>query len=278
MSLSSRAERTEPVMAEGVAAQVRALTAAAFSAEAAVYDEGFGRNPIGQRFRAVFQARLASLFAPGTRVLDLGCGTGEDALHLVARGVHVHAIDVAPGMVARTRAKAAALGIEAQRLTVEVRPAEDVAACGPGFDGAYSDFGALNCTDLRAVGQGLAQALRPGAPVLLSLMGPHPLPAWLAARLRARPAARGVRVPRVAGLDVATDYLPAAEVRRRLGAEFAWRAPQALGVLMPDPNYGAWGGRWPRVLAALDRVEGWVRGWPGLRALGDHVLHEGRRR
>ncbi len=262
----------------GRAVSARARTAAAFSAEATVYDEGFGRNPIGQRFRAVFQARLATLFPAGARVLDLGCGTGEDALSMAARGVFVHAIDVAPGMAARTRSKADALRLDARHLHVETRPAEDVAGCGRDFDGAYSDFGALNCADLRAVGQGLARALRPGAPVLLSLMGPYPLPAWLSARLRARPPVRGARVPRVAGLEVATDYLPIHEVRRRLGDAFTWRGARALGVLMPDPNYAAWGQRWPRLLATLAHAEDCVRGWPGLRALGDHVLHEGCRR
>lgn len=274
MSLASHLEIDAPTA--GATARVR--TAAAFSAEAQVYDEGFGRNPIGLRFRAVFQARLARLFAPGTRVLDLGCGTGEDALYLAARGVHVHAIDLAPGMVARTQAKAEALGVDARHLSVEARPAEEVAACGRDFDGAYSDFGALNCADLQAVGAGLASALRPGAPVLFSLMGPHPLPAWFAARLRARPPVRGARVPRVAGVEVATDYLTVADVRRELGSEFVWRAPCALGVLMPDPNYGAWALRWPRLLAMLAGLEGCVRGWPGLRLLGDHVLHEGWRR
>src|SRR5262245_17601225 len=99
----------------------RAAAAAAFDAESAVYDESFGRNPIGRLFRSVFQERLAVLFPPGTRVLDVGCGTGGDAVFLAARGVSVHALDPAAGMVTQTRAKAERAGLPTSRLAVEER-------------------------------------------------------------------------------------------------------------------------------------------------------------
>lgn len=255
----------------------RAAAAAAFDAESAVYDESFGRNPIGRLFRSVFQDRLAALFPPGARVLDVGCGTGEDAVFLAGRGVGVHALDLAPGMVAETRAKAERAGLDASRLAVETRAAEDVASCGSGFDGAYSDFGALNCVDLEAFGQGLVSALRPGAAVLFSVMGRHPLPATVLHALTGRGPARGGRPPRVAGHDVPTDYLSPRRFREALGPGYVWRPLRALGVVVPDPGFGGWAERHPRLLSALATLEAAVRDVPGLRALGDHLLFEGRR-
>ena len=58
---------------------------------------------IGLLFRHVVQARLEALFGRGDRVLDLGCGTGEDALTLAARGVRVVGIDPSPERIARAR-------------------------------------------------------------------------------------------------------------------------------------------------------------------------------
>jgi SAM-dependent methyltransferase len=255
----------------------RAAAAAAFDAESAVYDEAFGRNPIGRLFRSVFQERLAALLPAGARVLDVGCGTGDDALFLAARGVAVHALDPAPGMVAQTRAKAEGAGLPTSRLAVEVLPAEEVAACGTGFDGAYSDFGALNCVDLEAFGRGLASALRPGAAVLFSVMGRYPLPATVLHALTGRGPARGGRTPRVAGRDVPTDYPSPRRFREALGPGYAWRPLRALGVVVPDPGFGGWAERHPRLLSALATVEAAVRDVPGLRALGDHLLFEGRR-
>jgi SAM-dependent methyltransferase len=252
-----------------------ASAALAFDRAAAGYDREFGRNPAGLLFRHVFQERLRRLFAPGARVLDLGCGTGEDALFLASHGVRVHAIDVAPGMVARTRQKADAAG-HGDRIVVEERAAEDVAAAGPGFDGAYSDFGALNCAALGAVGEGLARALRPGAPLLLSVMGRWPLPERVARPFRtSRPLDRP---PRVEGLEIPTRYLTPHEVRDAFGPAFGWRETFALGVLAPGPPYEGWIARHPLAFGALAGLEGVVRAWPGLRNLGDHVVLEGVRR
>ena len=255
-------------MASGTAA------ALAFDRAAPGYDRDFGRNPAGLLFRRVFQERLRRLFPPGARVLDLGCGTGEDAVFLGALGVRVHALDIAPQMVSLARSKVEASGL-ADRVTVEERPAEDVAAMGQGFDGAYSDFGALNCAALGAVGEGLARALRPGAPVLLSVMGRWPLPAVLARLFRAAP---GPTPPRVGGIEVPTRYLSPVEVRESLGPTFGWRDTFALGVLAPGPPYEGWIGRHAIAFGALAALEGVVRDWPGLRNLGDHVVVEGLRR
>ena len=252
--------------------------AAAFDAEARVYDEGFGRNPVGLVFRHVFQERLRALFPQHARVVDLGCGTGEDAVFLAARGVRIHALDVAPGMVESTRTKALERGLPTHALLAEVGAAEDVGRLGGPFDGAYSDFGALNCADLRRVGEGLAAVLRPGAPVLMSLMGPRPLPHALKRLLTGRGERRGSADPRVSGTAVEARYPDVGEVQDLMGRAFVWRDVFALGLLLPDPSHEAWVREHPQVFGILAALEGSLRRWPVLRGWGDHVVLEGARR
>lgn len=257
-------------------ASAGASAALAFDRLAPAYDEEFGRNPAGLLFRHVFQERLRRLFPRGARVLDLGCGTGEDALFLASLGVRVHALDISPAMAARTRAKVERAGL-GELIQVEARSAEDVASAGSGFDGAFSDFGALNCAALGAVGDGLARALRPGARLLVSAIGRWPLPAlvagWLG--LSGRPRTES---PRVGGAPVPTRYLGPRELRDALGPAFAWSDAFALGVLVPGPPQEGWIARHPLAFGSLAAFEGVVRGWPGLRNLGDHVVVEGARR
>src|SRR4029450_13217449 len=128
------------------------------------------------------------------------------------------------------------------------------------------------CAALGSVGEGLARALRPGARVLLSVMGRWPLPALVARPFRSsRP---NVEAPRVGGLEVPTRYLSPREVREALGPAFGWREGLALGGCAPGPPYEAWIARHAIAFGALAAVEGVVRRWPGLRNLGDHVVVE----
>ncbi len=251
----------------------------AFDAEAATYDATFGRNPVGLVLRHVVQEHLAQLFPPGATVVDLGCGTGEDALLLASRGVQVVGIDPAPGMIERARKKVSDRGT-VDRVRFEVAAAEDVALVagdGAALDGAYSNFGALNCSDLDAVGEGLARVLRPGAGVLISLVGRWPLPALVERALTGR--GDGFRrAARVGGRTVPVEYPRRREAQARLGPEFSWDRGYALGVVLPAPAHRAWVEAHPQAFALLAALENGVRRWPGLRDLGDHLVLVGRRR
>ena len=79
----------------------------AFDLLAPSYDEDFTRSPIARWLRDQTHARLDALFHAGDTVLELGCGTGEDALYLARRGVRVLATDASEEMLAAARAKAA---------------------------------------------------------------------------------------------------------------------------------------------------------------------------
>jgi SAM-dependent methyltransferase len=52
-------------------------------------------------------------------VLDVGCGTGENALHIAAQGLRVVGVDVAETAIAMARAKAADRGIDAEFVVAD---------------------------------------------------------------------------------------------------------------------------------------------------------------
>jgi ubiquinone/menaquinone biosynthesis C-methylase UbiE len=71
------------------------------------------------------------------RVLDVGCGSGENALHLASLGLSVLGVDVAETALAMARAKAADRGIEAEFAAADAlalkglgRTFETVLDCG----------------------------------------------------------------------------------------------------------------------------------------------------
>jgi SAM-dependent methyltransferase len=78
----------------------------------ASYQDGPAPWDVGRPQPAV--VRLASDGGFAGAVLDAGCGTGENALHLASLGLSVLGVDVAETALAMARAKAADRGVEVE--------------------------------------------------------------------------------------------------------------------------------------------------------------------
>ncbi|GAA3867353.1 class I SAM-dependent methyltransferase [Streptomyces sedi] len=72
--------------------------------------------------------------APGSRVLDLGCGPGRNALCLAAHGLEVDAVDLSPTAVAWARERAAARGTTGVRF----HRGDAFALAGTALAGSYA--------------------------------------------------------------------------------------------------------------------------------------------
>jgi SAM-dependent methyltransferase len=141
-----------------------------FDALAHSYGELWTDTPRGREQRQAVWREIDGLFHAGDRVLDLGCGTGDDALHLADLGIEVFGIDAAPGMVEIAQNR----GVNASLLAVE----NLYRLTGP-FSGAISNFGALNCiADLGPAAAQLARLLPPAGPAALCLMGRFCFTEW----------------------------------------------------------------------------------------------------
>ncbi|MEP6961931.1 MAG: class I SAM-dependent methyltransferase [Acidobacteriota bacterium] len=127
------------------------------------YADLWSAQPKGIAQRAHVWREIDGLFHAGHRVLDLGCGTGDDALHLAARDVNVTAIDSSPRMIEVARGR----GLDAQVLNIEA-----LSAFSGSYDGALSNFGALNCVaDIRPLATELARLIRPGGTLAICVLG-----------------------------------------------------------------------------------------------------------
>ena len=253
-------------------------TAPPFDALASGYDASFSDTELGRRYRNAVWRRFPDCFPAGSRVLELNCGTGTDAVELARRGVMVLATDVAPAMVELTAAKAAANGV-ADRVTTRLLDVVDLGeliGAGPRFDGTLSYFGGLNCVaDLAAVAGNLARLLLPGAKALVCLMGPHVPGEWLWFLAHGQPgkAARRLHSP-VFWHGVEIHYPSVGEAQREFRPAFAVRRTWGLGTFLPPPAAEAWARRHPRLIGALDRLERRAEAWPGVARLADHYVLE----
>ena len=117
----------------------------AFDTLAHTYDHDFTHTPLGLILRQKAQARLQRFLTPDVRILELGCGTGEDARWIGEQGLSLIATDASTRMCAQTQAKTQHLPhVQVERLDMNTPPADWPKIQ---FDLVFSHFGALNCVD-----------------------------------------------------------------------------------------------------------------------------------
>lgn len=110
----------------------------------------------------------------GTELLELGCGSGDLTLELVARGASVTALDVSPGMVAVARERVGR-HLAAAECIFCVAEAEDTGLSEAGFDLIVGRY-IIHHLDTARAAREIARLLRPGGrAVFLETSARNPL-------------------------------------------------------------------------------------------------------
>lgn len=229
---------------------------AAFDAAAASYDLDFSTTRLGRWLREGVWRVLGPTFAPGARVLELGCGTGEDAVWLARRGLSVVATDASASMLRVAAAKARQAGL-AERVRLAQVDASRLSGIRGVYDGALANFGVVNCVpDRRGLADGLAERLRPGATLVTVVMGP--LCAWeVAWYLLHADVGRALRRWRSGGLarvgtgQVKVWYPSPGRLQTEMAPRFNLRRLVGLGTLLPPSYLSHLVDRWPRLFGRL---------------------------
>lgn len=261
-----------------------AQTRQAFDSVAETYDGPRGNNALIQRMRER-SWRAIERYAPvSSRLLDIGCGTGIDAMHFAALGHSVCATDASGGMISRATARAAATSMK-DRIDWRQLGAQELNRLDGRFHTAYSNFGALNCVpDLRLVARECARLLTDRGHLVFTVIGrlcPWELGYYL---LQGRPRRACVRFARdmvavqLNQLRVWARYYTPRQFYRCFDRQFELVHTQALSLWGPPPYLVSWHERH----AHLGRMLGWLDDHTGslplLRSAGDHFLMVLRKR
>ena len=102
--------------------------------------------------------------APGTRLLDVGCGAGQLTIPAAKRGIDVVGIDLAQNLVdqARERAKAEGLEIQIDQGDAEALQFEDAS-----FDAVMSLIGSMFAPRPELVASEMVRVCRPGGQIIM---------------------------------------------------------------------------------------------------------------
>jgi ubiquinone/menaquinone biosynthesis C-methylase UbiE len=254
------------------------LDCSAFDSLADGYDAAFTDTAVGRALRALVWSRLDEIFQPRQRILELGCGTGEDAVRLARRGVEVLATDVSPQMIAVAQEKARRHNCST-RIEFHCVAMEDVATLleGQSLDGVFSNFGALNCAaDLSSLVTAVSRRLAAGAPLVWVIMGRH-VPwewMWYLCRGDLSRSLRRLRREGVAWQGIRISYPTPREMTAMLRPHFTVTRLSPLGCVLPPSYAAAWLNQAPRALAVLTRLEVLAQRSAALASLSDHYIVE----
>ena len=140
---------------------------AAYDALAPVYDDLTAHHD-HERWLSLLLELAEQHGLEGTRVLDVGCGTGKSFMPLVRRGYEVTACDISPAMTARARQRARGHGVRVVEADMRRLPllceGADLVTC---LDDAVNYL--LDPAELRDALGGMRANLRPGGLIVFDV-------------------------------------------------------------------------------------------------------------
>jgi SAM-dependent methyltransferase len=177
----------------------------------------------------------------GKRLLELGCGSGGYAVLLARGGALVSAVDLSPGSIEATRARAELNGVE---LDATLAPAEELPYPDDSFDIAFGTS-SLHHLEVDRAGPELWRVLKPGGKAFfLEPMGMNPL------------------------LRLARDRLP-----------YPYKTPRGTDRPLTYDDIHAWGSGFSsywfkeaQLFSMIERVFGFHHRLPRLRRFDEAVL------
>lgn len=252
----------------------------AFDSVAADYDGPRGNNDQIQDMRNEMWQSLDAAFPTRSRLIDLGCGTGLDAIRMAKLGHLVTAVDWSPLMVLRTGDRAVREQVADRVRAISLGAHELQRLDGAGqFDGAYSNLGPLNCVpDLSEVSRECARLLKPGGTLVFTVIGricPWEIAHYLRQGQWARATVRFARQPVPVTMNkhtIWTRYYRPRNFYRAFKPDFSLERSRGLCAFSPPP-YLTWvRDKHPRLHAWLWSLDQHLSALPLIRAMGDHFL------
>lgn len=253
----------------------------AFDLLASQYDAEFSHTPLGKLHRErVWNILLNQKWLPKPqRILEVNCGTGEDAMEWAKRGIHVLATDLSPEMVALAEKKAgnAYPGLVFKELGFSEL---NKIVGGQTFDLIFSNFGGLNCVspdEVPTIFNHFQKLLRPGGYLVVVIMPDCCFWEMLIFLLRGEwnNAFRRFQKPAIAsilGASFPVYYYPPQTIIKWAKPYFRRKRLFPVGFFLPPSGRNNFFSRFPLLLHFLQICEKAVARFSLLSRFSDHYL------
>ena len=257
-----------------------------FDQVASKYDHEFVHSPIGRFQRHRVWSYLEKYFRhkQTLEILELGCGTGEDALWMANMGHNVMATDTSEKMIEIAAGKAKRSDNKAN-VSFTILDLEDINAYPEdrSFDMVFSNFGGLNCVSPGSLGSIMDQAfemLNPGGRFVMVLMSQFCLWEWFYFRMKGNKEASvrrkggGPLDVTLGGSAVKTWFYSPAGIKALAGEKFRVKKARPVGFFIPPSYLNNYFRNKSRMLGLLNNLERLSGGIGKMAGISDHFLVE----
>ncbi|MGE5499990.1 MAG: class I SAM-dependent methyltransferase, partial [Syntrophothermus sp.] len=255
-----------------------------FDKSALSYDETFTHSSIGVYLRKRVHSYLDKKFPAdrSLKILELNCGTGEDAIYFAKHGHFVTATDSSAKMLeaAKRKTRAASLDRGVKFVQLDINDLKH-AEFSETFDLVFSDFGGLNCIPperLKELSVNIKNVLSANGRFIAVAMSKYCQ--WeiayflLRGKIKnafRRLGNRGIDVS-MNGTVIKTYYYTPADIRKIFESEFSYMKMAPVGLFIPPPYLESFFRRRTPLLSFFNKLESLFGGWSWPAALGDHFL------
>jgi len=252
----------------------------AFDSQSLIFDELYAKNSIIHYKRDRVRHHLLKYLTPGSHVLELNAGTGDDAIFLAQRGFHVHATDISAGMQEKLMEKVAFYQLDGSvsNELCSFTALSELGNKGP-FDCIFSNFAGLNCTgNLDRVLGSFDRLLKPGGIIVLVILPGFCL--WETLFLlkgKFKTATRRFfssngRKANIDGLSFTCWYYSPGYLKRELNDKYRLLETEGLCSIVPPSYVEGFPEKYPRIYSFLCRAEERLKNkWPW-KQVGDYYI------
>ena len=252
----------------------------AFDSASEEYDFTISHNYINTWIRKRSIGELLNFAKSKDTLLEVGCGTGAEAIEISRRVSKIIATDISERMIELVRKKVHARGLSGKIVLLQARAADigKVRKIADKVDVAYCFNGALNCEpEVGRFVDGLSSVLVPGGHFVCSIRNSFCLGEALshAAVLQFEKMAPRKKQPvmvSVGGMDIPAFYYSPAAFSDFFSTKFKLKRIFGLPAFLPPAYLSDYYVKFKRVTSVLERFELMLGGHFPFNRVGDQTL------
>ena len=255
-----------------------------FDHVAEIYDKSFTHSRIGKLQRGFVMDYMDTILPRDKplSILELNCGTGEDAVYFAKKGHNVVATDLSDEMIRVVKQKIGEYRLE-DKITAFSMDIRDILNVdfGVKFDLIFSNFGGLNCLsaqDLGTLSNNLAPLMDKGGRLIAVIMPKNCL--WENFYFTAkfewgkvfRRNTNKMLPVNVGTHDIPTWYFSPEEIRAIFSGDFRKIGQKPIGFTVPPSYMEPFFRNKGKALNVLGNMENSLNRISGLASFSDHFL------